>query len=329
MGVCFMREKLSQEFLRSTFEYLPETGRLLRVRKGRGARVGAIVGHHTDDGFIRVNLFNRNWTNAHLVWVWHHGEFPPGILRRKNGINSDDRIENLEIIKKPLSVARTTCIHEADQYGRVTNGISGIYEIVCTENGRRYIGSAVNIDKRWREHVRQLNTGRHHSPHLQRAWDKYQQDAFVFRLIEECAKSDLISREQHYLDSISPEFNCAPKAGSQLGYRHSEAARRQMSLAAKGNTNRRGRKMSAESREKISAAKRGVGQSDVAVARRAAALRERMGRNAGNKFTEHQIRYIRAECEKGRTLMSLAGEMGVSDSVISEIKNRKSYRWVL
>lgn len=327
MGVCFMREKLSQEFLRSTFEYLPETGRLLRVRKGRGARVGAIVGHHTDDGFIRVNLFNRNWTNAHLVWVWHHGEFPPGILRRKNGINSDDRIENLEIIKKPLSVARTTCIHESDQYGRVTNGTSGIYEIVCTENGRRYIGSAVNIDKRWRGHVLQLNEKRHHSRHLQRAWNKYGQAAFVFVVLEECMKGELILREQHYIDCLKPAFNSRPQAASQLGYRHTDETRRKMSASRRKDFSpMAGKRHTEESLRRISENRKGKGigpRSEEVIAKCAARMREAKG-----ALGEAQVRAIKEMNAIGMRHADVAEKVGCSYWAVADVVRGRTFKWV-
>ena len=40
---------------------------------------------------------------------------------------------------------------------------SGIYKIVNLINGKVYIGSAVNFEKRWREHRRGLISKNHHS----------------------------------------------------------------------------------------------------------------------------------------------------------------------
>lgn len=331
MGVACMKNLITQDFLKSTFQYIPETGRFLRVRRGRGARVGKVVGDVSPDGYVRVNLFNKNWPNSHLVWVWHHGEFPPGILRRKNGISIDDRIENLEVIKKQYKMIEGDACPISDcEYGFIEFGLSGIYEIICITNRRKYIGSAVDLGKRWSEHVRQLKENKHHSRHLQRTWNKYGQDDFVFRVIEYCDKGSLIDREQHYIDTEKPVFNSRPVANSQLGFRHSKESRLKMSMSRDRNFSpMTGRRHTEETKAKISAAKRGVKQSEIAVSRRAAAIRARMGRKSDNRFTETQIRYIRSESEKGRTLMSLAREMACSDSVISEIKNRKTYRWVL
>ena len=50
---------------------------------------------------------------------------------------------------------------------------SGIYEILNTANGKRYIGSAVHFARRWYLHCWKLNRGEHHSAKLQNAWNKH------------------------------------------------------------------------------------------------------------------------------------------------------------
>lgn len=117
---------------------------------------------------------------------------------------------------------------------RMTQSISGIYQIRNTINGHRYIGSAVDIQHRWSQHINYLRKGKHHSEHLQRAWDKYGAGAFVFEVIERCDVDQMIAREQHHLDTQQPEYNTAPRAGSSLGVKHTEETRARMSAAAKG-----------------------------------------------------------------------------------------------
>lgn len=102
---------------------------------------------------------------------------------------------------------------------------SGIYEIVNRVNGKRYVGSAISIGRRWREHRRDLERGSHHSRALLRAWTKYGEESFVFSIIENCAIENLIVREQAAMDALLPEYNCCPKAGSSLGFKHSPSTR--------------------------------------------------------------------------------------------------------
>ena len=69
---------------------------------------------------------------------------------------------------------------------RKTN--SGIYEILNTINGKRYIGSAVNFNERWMNHKKMLKKGIHHSIHLQRAWNNHGGGSFEFSVLFECNK---------------------------------------------------------------------------------------------------------------------------------------------
>ena len=121
---------------------------------------------------------------------------------------------------------------------------AGVYCITCNANGRVYVGSAINLARRWRQHRSSLNRGDHHSCHLMRAWQKYGPDAFEWSILELVpidgltkteAKPVLLAREQHYIDTLGVDrFNTLPTAGSSLGVKltveasakRSEAARR-------------------------------------------------------------------------------------------------------
>jgi group I intron endonuclease len=145
---------------------------------------------------------------------------------------------------------------------------TGIYEIRNLVNGKRYVGSAVSFGNRWRQHAQSLARGDHHSRALQRAWARYSPRAFQFNKLLACSKENLIMYEQICIDALKPEYNCAPKAGSQLGFKHSAEARERMSAA----NNRRGNPghvHTAESKERISANRAGKGGGPMAAERRA------------------------------------------------------------
>lgn len=108
---------------------------------------------------------------------------------------------------------------------------SGIYCIRNIRNNKRYVGSAVNIAARYRTHKCDLTKGRHHSPYLQNSWKKYGPDAFEFVVLESCAVEDLIASEQRWIDTLSPEYNVLPNAGSTLGHRWSEEQKRKFAEA--------------------------------------------------------------------------------------------------
>ena len=61
---------------------------------------------------------------------------------------------------------------------------SGVYQIRCIPTGKIYVGSAVNLSKRQRDHVNSLRQGDHENVYLQRAWDKYGEENFEFTVLE-------------------------------------------------------------------------------------------------------------------------------------------------
>jgi group I intron endonuclease len=143
--------------------------------------------------------------------------------------------------------------------------ICGIYTITHIASKRVYVGSAVDVVNRWRNHRWLLRNNKHHNVRLQRAWLKCGEQAFHFAVIEPIAdKAELLAREQHWMDklrAITPRagYNTSPVAGSMLGHKHSLATRAEMSRTRKGRKAPRyeGFVTTAEHRAKIGAAHRG------------------------------------------------------------------------
>lgn len=103
---------------------------------------------------------------------------------------------------------------------------SGIYKLIISDG--EYIGSALYLTKRIRSHYNALIRGNHKNIHLQRAFDKYQNFDFdVLEIVD--LKSDLIIREQFYIDTMKPKYNIAHIAGSQLGFKHSDETKLRIS----------------------------------------------------------------------------------------------------
>lgn len=83
---------------------------------------------------------------------------------------------------------------------------SGIYKITNTVNGKFYVGSSADIDKRWYDHKRELMLNIHTNPKLQHSWNKHGENKFTFAIVEnvEADQSKLFEREQYYLDALKP-----------------------------------------------------------------------------------------------------------------------------
>ncbi len=87
----------------------------------------------------------------------------------------------------------------------------GIYRIKNLVNGKCYYGSSKQIEKRFDRHKRELKNNIHINCVLQRAWDKYGENNFIFEIVEECNINVLLETEQKYLD-LQPEYNIGIKS---------------------------------------------------------------------------------------------------------------------
>ena len=85
----------------------------------------------------------------------------------------------------------------------------GIYKIRNLVNQKFYVGSSNNVYERFRAHKKLLRGNRHHSPHLQAAWNKYGSDCFVFEIIAHVvAVEDLFTAENGWLQQWAGKSEC-------------------------------------------------------------------------------------------------------------------------
>lgn len=113
---------------------------------------------------------------------------------------------------------------------------SGIYIILNKINGKAYVGSAANLEARLYYHKNTLQKRIHVNIYLQRAWDKYGEENFEFRIVLYCNNKERLLREQELIDeyiSKNIAYNIYPTAGSPLGSIHSKDTKEKMSNTRK------------------------------------------------------------------------------------------------
>ena len=128
---------------------------------------------------------------------------------------------------------------------------SGIYFIVNLVNSKLYVGSAVDFEKRWKNHRIELRLNRHCNIYLQAAWNKHGESNFAFYVIEHVDRSQLVEREQYWIDRSQccdreKGYNLAPTAGSLIGFKPTQETLEKLSKI------RKGKKRSEEFKKKIS-----------------------------------------------------------------------------
>lgn len=187
----------------------------------------------------------------------------------------------------------------------------GIYRIQSQTTGKVYVGSSKDIDKRWSRHRYDLSINKHHSSHLQRAWNKYGSADFVFEILELVADvTVLISREQVWIDLLRAAdhkvgFNCSPLAGriSNVGRVVTQETRDKLAAA------RRGKRSSAEWRAKIGDAHRG-------------------SKSHRAKLSEGAVREIKALLQTGAVQRDIAKMFSVTASAVTAIRKGKTWSHV-
>jgi len=128
---------------------------------------------------------------------------------------------------------------------------TGVYSITNSENGKRYIGSTLNLSRRKWEHFSHLRCRTHENRHLQSAFTLYGEDKFSFDVLERCPIPLLVEREQKFIDGFNKEDQLYNICENVERPNHSLETRLLMSASHTGKTH------SEESKIKISNALRG------------------------------------------------------------------------
>jgi hypothetical protein len=128
---------------------------------------------------------------------------------------------------------------------------SGIYLIHNNINGKKYIGSGMDLSKRLATYYfpSRLCDGRYISNSIL----KYGHGSFSVVVLDILSntstsiKKDIISKEQQCINLYKPVYNLNPIAGSSMGFKHSEESKRLISEF------RIGKPLSDETKKKLSA----------------------------------------------------------------------------
>ncbi len=207
-----------------------------------------------------------------------------------------------------------------------------IYKIINTVNGKFYVGSTTNTRERFRGHRNRLRKNRHHATHLQFAWNKYGEQAFVFHVIETIPEGEsLQAAEDRWLAehvgkdycynksrySDSPMRGIPKELHPNFGRPKTDAERQAISQSLRefyaanpNNHPRAGKKHSDEARAKIRAAIQGkiasgekhyrYGQTLSEEVRKKIGDAQRGVKKAPRKITEEGMAKIRAAAAAGR-----------------------------
>lgn len=218
-----------------------------------------------------------------------------------------------------------------------------IYKIVNLVNDKFYVGSTIHKKVRFRQHRKLLRGNRHHCKHLQAAWNKYGEEKFDFRVVEEVPDAvSLQEVEDRWLKEHVGQEYCyntgrtadAPwrgvygSANPKFGVPVSEEQREQISQTLKDfyaqdyfNHPRVGRQHTEETKAKISASKKANPVAYWEGKERSEETKAKIGdtqrgtpKGPGRKVSEAGKAKIRANIEAGRSHMHWVGKTHTEES---------------
>lgn len=208
----------------------------------------------------------------------------------------------------------------------------GVYMIKCLINGKVYIGKSNDVKRRWREHKSRLKRNNHENEKLQHDWNKYGEDNFEFKLIENYDNEEFgIELEKKYINEykscdLNFGYNMTLGKGENRGeipteetkkklkgHKVSEETKKKISESNIGNKNALGYKHTEESKKKISESHKGKRLSEehkkhLSESRKGKTLTEKhkkkismsnKGKNTGKIRTEEHKKKI-SESRKGK-----------------------------
>jgi group I intron endonuclease len=178
-------------------------------------------------------------------------------------------------------------------------------------NDKSYIGSSINLSRRFREyynHSKISNEKRKFPIHL--AILKYGYSNFKLDVLEYCNVSDLTQREQYYIDSIKPYYNILKFAGSNLGFKYSEASRELRSFRQLGLKRKKPINKDVTIRDSINDIKKIRIFSDK--------TKLKMSNNSHNAISVSLIHNSTGICHEFSSKLKAAEFLGVSDVTIDK-----------
>lgn len=139
--------------------------------------------------------------------------------------------------------------------------ITGVYSITNIENGLKYIGATIDINRRWWQHINSLRKNRHRSIYLQDDYNLYGEKSFRFDIIEKVSDNDILTeREQFWYDYYKPHkrengYNVNPNAKDWTGRKHFQQTIDKIKKAKENISEETRRKISAAAMGRVSAFK--------------------------------------------------------------------------
>jgi len=182
--------------------------------------------------------------------------------------------------------------------------MSGIYEIRNRLSGKSYIGSAKRFKERWKSHASSLRSNRHQNKHLQYSFSKGSEsmshDDFIeFHVVEkmQCSsKEERLEREAHWIGQAIEIYGRENIYNMRLDPRkeNKEWSTDPTKTREKMSAAHRRKKLSEETKRRISVAKKGIPNATAVGIPRTEATKHKISKaNTGKRRSDEAKKRMR------------------------------------
>lgn len=146
---------------------------------------------------------------------------------------STDSLDDKLIIFKgqPLKILYVNTLENKAKIVKENKDKSGVYMWIHTESNKIYIGSSINIGRRFAGYFSKFNLSKNKTMTICKALLKYGHSQFSFAILEYCDASNRIERENYYINLLEPKYNVLNVAGLPPTGLKSGDVKQNMSLA--------------------------------------------------------------------------------------------------
>jgi hypothetical protein len=139
---------ITQARVKELFEYYPNGCLVRKIQTSNRNKVGNIVGSNNGNGYLRLSIQSKHYYLHQIIFLWHKGYIPKEI-DHKNGIRSDNRIENLREATH-LQNGKNLTLRKSNLVG--INGVRHDLErnkwasSIVVDGIKKYLGRFDNLD---------------------------------------------------------------------------------------------------------------------------------------------------------------------------------------
>lgn len=158
---------ITQERLKQTISYSPETGIFVSLTSRGCVKSGDILGKPRSDGYVKIGVDKRDYFAHRLAFLYVHG-YMPEFVDHVNGMRSDNRICNLRPADKYINARNAARKPWSLSKFRGVNKNGNAWYASIRVDGERYINLGRFNDQVEAAYVYDMASLQYHGDHGRR-----------------------------------------------------------------------------------------------------------------------------------------------------------------